>query len=178
MSYHKFSNLREIFQGDLTSKLIQNVNSKDFMDLPCNYNTTLKINRSCLYNSMCRKPVLIYKATCICCRRFYIENTQQHFKTRINQHVAETRTTANTGKHFNLFAKHFASHFSDNPKKKKILLKNVRQMVKPEIIWQVGRAISCMKTFRIASCRLCMQERLETYKAIKLDKKEGKERKD
>jgi hypothetical protein len=36
MSYHKFSNLREIFQGDLNRKLMDGIVSRDFMDQPCN----------------------------------------------------------------------------------------------------------------------------------------------
>ena len=30
MSYHRFTNLREIFQGDLSKKLTEDVESKDF----------------------------------------------------------------------------------------------------------------------------------------------------
>jgi hypothetical protein len=32
MSYHKFSNLREIFQGDLNRKVMDGIISRDFMD--------------------------------------------------------------------------------------------------------------------------------------------------
>jgi hypothetical protein len=38
MSYHKLSNLREIFQGDLNRKLIDGIISCNFMDRPCNCN--------------------------------------------------------------------------------------------------------------------------------------------
>ena len=43
MSYHKFSNLREIFQGDLNQKLMDGIISHDFMDQPFNCNRALKL---------------------------------------------------------------------------------------------------------------------------------------
>ena len=43
-------------------------------------------------------------------------------------------------------------------------------MVEVDILWQ-GEAISCMKTFGKPSCRLCMQERLFIYKALRDEKK-------
>jgi hypothetical protein len=36
MSYHHFSNLRELFQSDLNTKLNKAIISKDFQNLPCN----------------------------------------------------------------------------------------------------------------------------------------------
>ena len=44
-----------------------------------------------------------------------------------------------------------------------------RAIVTTEILWQ-GNAISCMKTFGKPSCRLCMQERLFIYKALRNEK--------
>jgi hypothetical protein len=55
MSYHKFSNLREIFQGDLNQKLMDGIISRDFMDRPCNCNRASKIDGKCAYNGECRK---------------------------------------------------------------------------------------------------------------------------
>ena len=48
MSYHKFSNLREILQGDLTSKLISPVQSLHFKDRPCNCKTETKADGKCI----------------------------------------------------------------------------------------------------------------------------------
>ena len=42
MLYHRFSNLRNIFQGDLNWKLMDGVISHYFMDLPCNCNSMRK----------------------------------------------------------------------------------------------------------------------------------------
>lgn len=44
MSYHKFSNLREIFQGDLSRKIMENIHSRDFINRTCNCNKNTKIN--------------------------------------------------------------------------------------------------------------------------------------
>lgn len=60
------------------------------------------------------------------------------------------------------FAKHFASYFTAGVK---ITVGNIRPLVKTEILWQ-GNIISCMKTFGKLECCLCMQERLEIYKAM------------
>ena len=91
MSYHKFSNLGEIFQGDLNNKLMKNITSKDFMDLMCNCTNSTTINGNCIYNGNCRKSIVIYKATCKECGCYYIGNTQQKLKLRMNQHFADTK---------------------------------------------------------------------------------------
>ena len=46
--------------------------------------------------------------------------------------------------------------------------------MKTDIIWQ-GNAISCMKSFGRYNCRLCMQERLEIYKASRQDSANSEE---
>ena len=84
MSYHKFSNLREIFQGNMGSKLMAGVELLDFIDRPCNSNHDTKINGECVYGDKCRKRVIVYKATCNQCGMIYIGNTQQQFKDRMN----------------------------------------------------------------------------------------------
>ena len=62
MSYHRFTNLREIFQGDLSKKLTEDVESKDFMTRECN--CRLGNNSGCGYNDKCRRSVVVYKITC------------------------------------------------------------------------------------------------------------------
>ena len=59
MSYHKFSNLREMFQGDLNSKLLKGIGSRDCNDLACNCNSASKINGKCIYNNKCRSSILV-----------------------------------------------------------------------------------------------------------------------
>ena len=64
MSYHKLSNLWEIFQGDLNQKLMEGIISHDFMDQPCNCNCVSKFDGKCAYNGECRKMCVVYKAPC------------------------------------------------------------------------------------------------------------------
>ena len=162
MSYHKFPNLREIFQGDLASKLMEGVQSKDFMDRACNCNKSTKDEEGhCIYGGQCRKSIVIYKATCKECDKVYIGNTQQKVKKRLDQHFGDTVRLANCGEKSDSFASHFAEHFKQSDED--VRRKHVREMVKMEILWQ-GDAISCMKSFGQLNCHLCMRERIEILK--------------
>ena len=107
------------------------------------------------------------KATCKDCGDFYIGNTQQHLKKRMNQHFIEVRSLVNRDLTSDSFAKHFASHFQKN---EKIATKDVRAKVTMGILWK-GNPISCSKSFGKLNCSLCMKERLLILKALG-DKKE------
>ena len=159
MSYHKFPNLREIFQGDLSRKLTTNVQSMDFMDRPCNCRGGK--DKNCAYNGDCRKTIVVYKATCKECEMIYIGNTQQTFKQRMRQHFGETQRLITKGEFSDSFAKHFANHFSEKPTPQQI-----REKIKLELIWQ-GNPLSAVKTFRQHNCVLCMRERIEIVKMLK-----------
>jgi len=80
MSYHKFSNLRETFQKDLTKKTMNGIESKDFENKGCKCFEKTKVNGECLYGEECSKCCVIYKATCKCCNVFYIGCTQNKTK--------------------------------------------------------------------------------------------------
>ena len=170
MSYHKFSNLRETFQQDLSAKIMKGVQSKDFMERDCNCNKSTKNEKGlCIYNGQCRKSVVVYKATCLSCSMVYIGNTQQKLKSRMDQHLGDVVKLVNKDEKSDSFASHFASHCEgDNDKETKLKRKDVRSKVKVEIIWQ-GDAISCMKSFGQLNCSLCMRERLEILKMSKQD---------
>ena len=131
MSYHKFSNLREILQGDLNSKLMRGIGSKDFEDLPCNCSATSKSNGACVYNGKCRQYVVIYKAICKDCNAFYIGNTSTHLKKRMNQHFDDVKRLVSKGSQSDSYAKHFAEHFE---KGAKLTNKMVRENVEMEVI--------------------------------------------
>ena len=90
MSYHRHKNLRELLQGDLNQKLIANVTSRDYVDEPCNCRNP----SSCPYKGRCRNKVAIYKATCLTTNKVYIGNTARNVKTRIQEHVRETKDQA------------------------------------------------------------------------------------
>ena len=155
MSYHKFSNIGEIFQGDLNSKLMNNITSKDFMDLDCNCRRSSTVNGNCIYGGKCRKSIVIYKATCTECGCFYIGNTQQKLKERMNAHFNETKQLVNDNILSDSFAKHFAGHFVNN---ERIARGDVRNITKIEILWQ-GKPISSIKTFKKLNCNLCTKEK-------------------
>lgn len=61
MSYHKFSNLNEIFQGDLNNKLMHNITSRDFMDLNCNCNRGSMVEGECIYKKNAENLLLSTK---------------------------------------------------------------------------------------------------------------------
>ena len=67
MSYHKFSNLREIFNGDLTGKLLKGITSRDYMDRPCNCQSQSKVNGKCMYGPNFRKSIVVYNCECVVC---------------------------------------------------------------------------------------------------------------
>ena len=158
MSYHRFTNLAQAFQGDLTTKLVKNVKSLDFDDEPCNCNRASKINGECAYGGDCRKSIVIYKAECKDCNMAYLGNTQQKLKLPINQHLGEVCKLVNTGKTSDSFAKHFAQHH--NNRETKLTIGEARKHVSVTILWH-GNPISCNKSFGRLSCSLCMKERLK-----------------
>ena len=87
MSYHKFPNLGQQFQSDLTSQLKKDLKSMDFMDLLCNCNKALQIDRKCMYKGDWRKYIVVYNAKYVKCRTMGIPSKK--LKTRINQHLNE-----------------------------------------------------------------------------------------
>ena len=181
MSYHEFSNLNEIFQGDLNNKSMENMTSRDFMDLNCNCNRGSKIDGECIHGKECRKSIVVCKATCNDCGCYCIGNTQQKLKARMNTHFSETEDLINNGKLSDSFAKHFATHFknnnddnnnnndNDNNNNENVSRGDIRNITTVEILWQ-GKPMSSIKTFKKLNCSLCARERLEIYKAMKKEK--------
>ena len=157
MSYHRFSNLRELFQGDLNTKLNRNVVSKDFQNLPCN----CRNKKACPYGGKCRHSIVVYQATCLKTNKRYLGNTQQHVKTRTQGHVQDVKNLFINGKSSDSFASHFASLVPEGTTKKQV--KDFVK-VKVDILWQ-GDPLSCVKTFGTRACKLCAKER---YAIIKL----------
>jgi len=107
VSYHRFTNLREIFQGDLSRKLTAGLTSQDFEPLPCNCRTSR--NGNCGYNNMCRNSIVVYKVQCNNTGKVCIGNTQQKFKTRMQQHFNEVQKLVKLGEKSDSNAKHFAT---------------------------------------------------------------------
>ena len=113
MSYHKFPNLSQAFMGDLMIKLMKDVKSRDFKDLPCNCNQASKINGLCMFGGECRKSIVVYKIECKDCSIYYIGNTHQKLKVQMTQHLNEACTLVNNQKTPNSFTKHITTHFQD-----------------------------------------------------------------
>ena len=159
MSYHRFSNLRELFQGDLNTKLNRGIISKDFENLPCN----CRNKKACAYGGKCRSSIVVYKAICLKTNKNYIGNTQQHLKTRMQGHVQDTKKLFINNKSSDSFAAHFASLVPEGTAKK-----NVKDFVKVkvEILWQ-GNPLSCVKSFGTRDCKLCAKERYAIIKSTR-----------
>ncbi len=103
---------------------------------------------------------MVYKIECLRTNKIYIGNTQQHFKTRMQQHFGDVKKLLKTDEKSDSYAKHFAHqliNFKDPSNKLQ------RNNIHCSIIWQ-GNPISAVKTFGTANCALCNKERLEILK--------------
>jgi hypothetical protein len=158
MSYHRFTNLREIFQGDLSKKLTLEVVSKDFETLGCN--CRLGATNKCGYNNICRKSIVVYKVECLNTSKVYIGNTQQHFKRRMQQHFNDVKKLHGFGEKSDSYAKHFAGQLINF---KDVTPNLQRSNIRCSILWQ-GNPISVVKTFGTPNCALCNKERIEILK--------------
>ena len=161
MSYHRFPNLREIFQGDLTKKLLDGLGSRDFLTLPCN----CRKKADCIYNGKCRSSIIVYQATCLITGKRYIGNTQQHLKTRMQQHTQDVKNLVKADKRSDSFAEHFASLIPKEMERKEI---SKAVQLKVDILWK-GNPLSCVKTFGTRACKLCSKERLEILKLVRTE---------
>ena len=159
MSYHRFTNLREIFQGDLSSKLNLDISSLDFKNLECNCRPG--DNNKCGYGNVCRNSIVVYQVKCKNTGKKYIGNTQQHFKNRMQQHFNDVRKLHQLGEKSDSYAKHFAELLSNFPT---VTPKLQRNSIECSILWQ-GNPLSTVKTFGTPHCTLCSKERIAILKA-------------
>jgi hypothetical protein len=109
MSYHRFSNLRELFQGHL-SKVLLNVDSEHLRDRPCN----CPGRGSCRYNNICRKALLVYKVTIPQTGKYYIGASSQPLKKRMAGHLQDTRKLLKDGVRSSTLASHLAQMRQQN----------------------------------------------------------------
>ncbi|CAB9517283.1 expressed unknown protein [Seminavis robusta] len=176
MSYHRFTNLREIFNGDIMTKLNTGIVSLDFTTRPCN--CTNRLTDGCAYNNHCRKPIVIYEATSTqppntaSSPKSYIGATQNFLKLRMSSHVSETkrlcqflRGKKHKPKNSDTFAWHFAAKAvattTGDP-----TASDIRKLYNLKILWQ-GNPLSTVKTFGTNDCILCNQERLHIFKRMR-----------
>ena len=61
MSYHRFNNLVELLNGDLTTKIGRGIFSKDLMDRECNCSLPSKVKIKFVYECKSRSRCIIYE---------------------------------------------------------------------------------------------------------------------
>jgi hypothetical protein len=155
--------MREIFQGDLSSKLNDGLISSDFECLKCNCNTNKGKNGTCKYDNCCREQVVVYQAECQLTGKRYIGNTQNHLKIRMQQHTTDVRRRYLKGEKSDSYAKHFAALLPKGLDKLPAAKTRELLPIKHSIIWR-GNAISTVKHFGSSKCILCAKERTEIVK--------------
>ena len=158
MSYHRFPNLRELLNGDLTQKLTQNVPSLDFDTLACNCNT--RNTTGCAYNNVCRQTIGVYQIECNLTGKLYIGCTQTILKKRMKQHFVDAKKLHEKGLSSSSYARHFAYHLQRFPIINPALQRSISTY---SFLWQ-GKPLSTVKTFATPTCILCNKERLEIFK--------------
>jgi len=107
VSCHRFTNLREICQGDLSRKLVIGLTSNVFEPPPCNCKTRAIVVCGC--NNMCRNSIAVCKVKCNNTRRADTGNTQQTFKAGMQQHFNEVQKLVKLSLKLDSHAKHFAT---------------------------------------------------------------------
>jgi hypothetical protein len=110
MSYHRFNNLRELFQGHLNKVLLRNVDSEDLRDRPCN----CPGRGSCRYNNVCRKALIVYKVKIPRTGKYYIGATSHTLKKRVAGHLQDTRKLLRGGVRSTTLASHLAQMRQQN----------------------------------------------------------------
>ena len=160
MSYHRFTNLREILQGDLSGKITRGVESLDLKNRKCNCTGN---KGQCNYDEICRNRIVVYRAKCLITSKYYVGNTQQFIKNRFSGHFDDVQRLHTKNIKSDSYAKHFACQLQNF---EKLPPKFQRKHISLEILWQ-GNPISAVKTFKTPHCVLCNRERLEILKMSK-----------
>ena len=176
MSYHRFPNVRELFNGDLTTKMMEDIIDTDVKDEDCNCNRVSKTqDGKCIYGGECRLQTIVYEAEFPELEMSYIGKSQRHVKTRIQEHIRDAWEVIRHGrmkcgnnedwwgsggyKRADAFAK-FAGNLCRDCKNKNEVNAKLKRMMKVKIVYK-GDRIKCGKSQKTLNCRLCMAERRE-----------------
>ena len=157
MSYHRFPNMRELFQSDLVQKVMSGIGSRDFCDRPCNC-----LGPRCAFDGKCRAKMVVYKATIKATGRFYIGATQQTFKDRFRGHFQDVRNLVLRRVGLDTFARELALPWVDTGVVPTVGM--LRDACSYAIVWQ-GNPFSCVKSFGNLGCKLCSKERSALLRA-------------
>ena len=183
MSYHKFSNLGEKFNNDLTGKVMKNVFDFNMRNRQCNCDTrTLTQDKTCWFDGKCRRGMIVYELLCKVTGKSYYGKTQRYLKKRTMEHIHDVWKVIETGrrkfgehwygsggyKRADSFAKHFAELCRDCNNYNQVRAK-MKTIMTPSILWQ-GDRILCMKSARTMRCKIFMIERTTILQQMKPDK--------
>jgi hypothetical protein len=113
MSYHRFRNMHDVFQSQLSAKMIENVESLDFNTRACNCRSP---SSTCQYGNVCRVPIVVYKVKCKTTGKIYIGNTQQYFKNRMRGHFQDVKQIVENNVFSDSYAKKLGDRFQKEPK--------------------------------------------------------------
>jgi hypothetical protein len=80
MSYHRFPNMRDLFQSQLSAKMIENVKSPDFNTRERNCRSP---SGNFQHGNVCRVHIVVYQVKCKTSGKIHIGNTQRCFKNRM-----------------------------------------------------------------------------------------------
>ena len=99
MSHHKFTNLGEMFNADLTTKVMEEIADEELKDRPCNCIVkTLNSEGKCQYNGHCRTSMVVYED-------YPKKRTSDHYHDVWN--LREAQLNGKTYAKTDAFAKHF-----------------------------------------------------------------------
>ena len=171
MSYHRFPNVKELFNGDLLEKLMDGIADTEVEDLDCNCNKTSKTrDRKCIYDEKCRLQTVVYEAYFPKYNKSYIGKTQRHVKQRMQEHITDAWQVVRHGRakcgndydwygsggysRADAFAK-FAENISRKCKTKNEVREKLKSLMIVRIIWK-GNRIKCGKSQKTIGCKLCM----------------------
>ena len=183
MSFHKFTNLGQKFNSDLTKKVMNGVYDETLQDRKCNcYAPSRMPNGDCYYGGQCRRSMVVYEHECTICNKSYVGKTQDFLNERTKQHFGDVWKVIETGRindgenwqgsggysRADAFAKHFAQHCRDAVNSNAVK-KRLKEIMKTTIIWQ-GDRIRCMKSSQTLQCKICMVERKKILHRMRSNK--------
>ena len=182
MSFHKFTNLGEKLNADLSRKVMIDVYDYNFRDRKCNCDKRYLKGNKCWFGGKCRRAMVVYENKCLVTGKLYIGKTQLYQKKRTGQHISDVWKVIETGrskygenwtgsggyKKADSFAKHFAQQCRECTSHHQVRAK-MKKIMEPKILWQ-GDRILCMKSSRTLRCKICMTERKEILKRFEKTK--------
>jgi hypothetical protein len=147
MSHHRFPNMRDIFQSQLSAKMIEKVESLDFKTRDCNCRSPLKY---CPCGNICRVPVVVVYMKSRSARppgKIHIGNTEMFFKASMMGHFQDIKQHVEKKVLSNSHVKHFSGMVPQGTQAPTPGNHAQRDLlVSCSVIWK-GDPITALKTF-------------------------------